>query len=55
MCAIIGSYGSALSMSGGPVAQRAGPCNGMLAYEPPVTLGNDYYFRACFIDPFRAA
>ena len=52
--AIIGSYGSALSMSGGPVAQQAKvPVMGCSPTNPLVTLGNDYYFRACFIDPFQ--
>ncbi|MGI6130870.1 MAG: ABC transporter substrate-binding protein [Bacillota bacterium] len=54
VCAIIGSYGSALSMSGGPVAQSAKvPVMGCSPTNPLVTLGNDYYFRACFIDPFQ--
>jgi len=52
--AIIGSYGSALAMSGGPVAQAAKvPVMGCSPTNPLVTLGNDYYFRACFIDPFQ--
>lgn len=52
--AIIGSYGSGLSMSGGPVAQQAKvPVMGCSPTNPLVTLGNDYYFRACFIDPFQ--
>jgi branched-chain amino acid transport system substrate-binding protein len=52
--AIIGSYGSALSMSGGPVAQTAKvPVMGCSPTNPLVTIGNDYYFRACFIDPFQ--
>src|SRR5690606_5755024 len=52
--AIIGSYGSALSMSGGPIAQEAKvPVMGCSPTNPLVTLGNDYYFRACFIDPFQ--
>lgn len=52
--AIIGSYGSSLSMAGGPVAQEAGiPVVGCSPTNPLVTLGNDYYFRVCFIDPFQ--
>lgn len=51
---IIGSYGSSLSMSGGPVAQDAGiPVIGCSPTNPAVTLDNDYYFRVCFIDPFQ--
>ena len=54
VCAIIGSYGSALSMSGGPVAQAAKvPVMGCSPTNPLVTLGNDYYFRVCFLDPFQ--
>ncbi|MTI95933.1 MAG: ABC transporter substrate-binding protein [Firmicutes bacterium] len=52
--AIIGSYGSSLSMAGGPVAEEAGiPVVGCSPTNPLVTLGNDYYFRVCFIDPFQ--
>ena len=51
---IIGSYGSSLSMAGGPIAQDAGvPVIGCSPTNPAVTLGNDYYFRVCFIDPFQ--
>lgn len=51
---IIGSYGSSLSMAGGPVAQDAKiPVIGCSPTNPAVTLGNDYYFRVCFIDPFQ--
>ncbi|ABO51438.1 amino acid/amide ABC transporter substrate-binding protein, HAAT family [Desulforamulus reducens MI-1] len=51
---IIGSYGSSLSMAGGPIAMDAGiPVIGCSPTNPAVTLGNDYYFRVCFIDPFQ--
>lgn len=51
---IIGSYGSSLSMAGGPIAKDAGiPVIGCSPTNPAVTLGNDYYFRVCFIDPFQ--
>jgi branched-chain amino acid transport system substrate-binding protein len=51
---IIGSYGSSLSMAGGPVAKEAGcPVIGCSPTNPAVTLGNDFYFRVCFIDPFQ--
>ncbi|MDS1029784.1 ABC transporter substrate-binding protein [Bacillota bacterium LX-D] len=51
---IIGSYGSSLAMAGGPVAKDAGiPVIGCSPTNPAVTLGNDYYFRVCFIDPFQ--
>ncbi|RYD02872.1 hypothetical protein N752_22940 [Desulforamulus aquiferis] len=51
---IIGSYGSSLSMAGGPIAKDAGvSVIGCSPTNPAVTLGNDYYFRVCFIDPFQ--
>jgi branched-chain amino acid transport system substrate-binding protein len=51
---IIGSYGSSLSMAGGPVAKDAKiPVIGCSPTNPAVTLGNEYYFRVCFIDPFQ--
>jgi branched-chain amino acid transport system substrate-binding protein len=51
---IIGSYGSSLSMAGGPVAKAAKiPVIGCSPTNPAVTLGNEFYFRVCFIDPFQ--
>lgn len=52
--AIIGSWGSSLSMAAGPLAQEAGiPVVAASATNPLVTAGNEYYFRVCFIDPFQ--
>ncbi len=52
--AIIGSYGSSLSMAGGAVAKdKKIPVVGCSPTNPNVTKGNDYYFRVCFIDPFQ--
>ncbi|HOA23946.1 MAG TPA: ABC transporter substrate-binding protein [Aggregatilineales bacterium] len=52
--AVIGSYGSSLAMAGGEVAEAAGiPVMGCSPTNPLVTQGKDYYFRACFIDPFQ--
>jgi branched-chain amino acid transport system substrate-binding protein len=52
--AVVGSYGSSLSMAGGEVAEKAGvPVMGCSPTNPLVTQGKDYYFRACFIDPFQ--
>ena len=52
--AVIGSYGSSLSMAGGPLAQKAQvPVMGCSPTNPLVTKDNDFYFRACFIDPFQ--
>jgi len=54
--AIIGTYGSSLAMAGGEVAEKAGiPCMGTSCTNPLVTEGKDFYFRACFIDPFQGA
>ena len=51
---IVGSYGSSVSMAGGPVAKEAKvPVIGCSPTNPAVTLGNEYYFRVCFIDPFQ--
>lgn len=52
--AVVGSYGSSLSMAGGPLAMKAGiPVMGCSPTNPLVTQDNPYYFRACFIDPFQ--
>ncbi len=52
--AIIGSYGSSLSMAAGDILKNAKiPAVGCSPTNPLVTLGNDYYFRVCFIDPFQ--
>jgi branched-chain amino acid transport system substrate-binding protein len=53
---IIGTYGSSLAMAGGEVAEAAGiPVIGTSCTNPLVTQGKDFYFRACFIDPFQGA
>lgn len=52
--AIIGSYGSSLSMAAGDIVKKAKvPAVGCSPTNPLVTLNNDYYFRVCFIDPFQ--
>jgi branched-chain amino acid transport system substrate-binding protein len=52
--AVIGSYGSSLSMAGGPLALKAKvPVMGCSPTNPLVTKDNAFYFRACFIDPFQ--
>ena len=52
--AIIGSWGSGLSMSAGGAFQAAQvPAVAASATNPNVTLNNPYYFRVCFIDPFQ--
>lgn len=52
--AIIGSYGSSLSMAAGDIVkEKKIPTVGCSPTNPLVTLNNDYYFRVCFIDPFQ--
>ena len=52
--AIIGSYGSSLSMAAGDIVKTGKvPAVGCSPTNPLVTLDNDYYFRVCFIDPFQ--
>lgn len=52
--AIIGSWGSGYSMAAGPIIKDGKiPTVGTSCTNPLVTLGNEYYFRVCFIDPFQ--
>jgi len=54
--AIVGSYGSTVTIAGGEVANRAGiPMVGCSPTNPLCTLGKPFVFRACFIDPFQGA
>ncbi|WDP91966.1 MAG: ABC transporter substrate-binding protein [Desulfobacter sp.] len=54
--AIIGTYGSSLAMAGGEVAEKAKvPMVGTSCTNPLVTMGKEYIFRVCFIDPFQGA
>ena len=54
--AVLGSWGSSLSMSGGPIfAEAKIPAVSISATNPNVTRGNDYYFRVCFLDSFQGA
>ena len=51
---VLGSYGSGVSMAGGPVFEENGlAAIGVTCTNPGVTAGNDYYFRICFLDPFQ--
>lgn len=53
--AIIGSWGSSLSIAAGDVAKsNEVPAVAASATNPQVTLGNDYYFRVCYLDTFQA-
>lgn len=52
--AIIGSYGSGVSIAAGDIIKNAKiPAMGASCTNPMVTQGNEYYFRACFLDPFQ--
>lgn len=52
--AIVGSWGSSLSMAAGDIVKNAKvPAVGTSCTNPLVTEGNEYYFRVCFIDPFQ--
>jgi branched-chain amino acid transport system substrate-binding protein len=52
--AIIGSWGSSLSMAAGDIVKKGKiPTLGASCTNPLVTTGNDFYFRVCFIDPFQ--
>ena len=51
---VLGSYGSSVSMAGGPKFEEAGiPAIGVTCTNPQVTSDCDVYFRICFLDPFQ--
>lgn len=51
---ILGSYGSGVSIAAGEIFSDAQvPAIGCSCTNPQVTLGNDFYFRVCFLDPFQ--
>ncbi|NLK26729.1 MAG: ABC transporter substrate-binding protein [Clostridiales bacterium] len=51
---ILGSYGSGVSIAAGEIfADAKVAAIGASCTNPQVTLGNDYYFRVCFLDPFQ--
>ena len=51
---ILGSYGSGVSIAAGQIFEDAKVAAiGASCTNPQVTLGNDYYFRVCFLDPFQ--
>lgn len=52
--AIVGSYGSGVSIAAGPIfAEEEIPAVGASCTNPQVTSGMPYYFRVCFLDPFQ--
>jgi branched-chain amino acid transport system substrate-binding protein len=51
---VLGTYGSAVAMAASDVFRDAGlAAVGVTCTNPGVTLGNDHYFRICFLDPFQ--
>ena len=51
---VLGSYGSGVSIAGGPIFDEAGiAAMGVTCTNPNVTANNNYYFRICFLDPFQ--
>ncbi len=51
---VLGSWGSSLAMAGGDAFKNSEtPAIGTSCTNKNVTLGNDYYFRVCFIDPYQ--
>lgn len=51
--AVLGSWGSSLSIAGGDTFKNGEtPAIGASPTSPNVTLGNDYYFRVCFMEDF---
>ena len=53
---VMGSYGSGVSMAAAPIFEEAGiPAIGCSCTNPGVTLGNPYYFRVCYLDPFQGS
>ena len=52
--AVLGSFGSALTMAASPIFENAGiPVIGPTFTNPQVTMGNEHVFRICFIDSFQ--
>lgn len=51
---VLGSWGSSLCMAGGPSFEAAQvPAIGTSCTNPNVTIGNEYYFRVCYLDDFQ--
>lgn len=51
---VVGSYGSGVSIAASDTFAAANvPAIGVTCTNPQVTLGNDHYFRICFLDPFQ--
>ena len=51
---VLGSYGSGVSIAASDTFGDAGvPAIGVTCTNPQITIGNDHYFRICFIDPLQ--
>ncbi|MBR5635679.1 MAG: ABC transporter substrate-binding protein [Pseudobutyrivibrio sp.] len=51
---VVGGYGSGVCIAAGSYYSNAKiPAIGTSCTNANVTLGNDYYFRACYLDPFQ--
>ena len=51
---VLGSYGSGVSIAASDTFASANvPAIGVTCTNPQVTLGNEHYFRICFLDPFQ--
>ena len=51
---VLGTYGSGVAIAAGQTFADANVAAiGASCTNPQVTLGNDYYFRVCFLDPFQ--
>ncbi|KAF5029359.1 Leucine-, isoleucine-, valine-, threonine-, and alanine-binding protein [anaerobic digester metagenome] len=56
VCAVIGSYGSAVTIAASDVFSKAGiPAVCPSCTNPQVTLGNTHYFTLAYLDPFQGA
>lgn len=52
--AVVGTYGSGVAIAAGQTfADACVPAMGTSCTNPQVTLGNDFYFRVCFLEPFQ--
>ncbi len=53
---VLGSYGSGVSIAASDTfASAEVPAIGVTCTNPQVTLGNNHYFRICFLDPFQGS
>lgn len=53
---VLGTYGSGCAIAAGPTFTEAKiPAIGASCTNPQVTLGSEYYFRVCFLDPFQGS